>query len=29
MYLPNKRPEIMERITTLELAEQFINEQVK
>ena len=29
MYLPNKRPENMERITTLELAEQFINEQVK
>ena len=29
MYLPNKRPENMERITTIELAEQFINEQVK
>ena len=29
MYLPNKRPENMERITTLELAEQFIAEQVK
>ena len=28
-YLPNKRPENMERITTLELAEQFIAEQVK
>ena len=29
MYLPNKRPENMERITTIELAEQFIAEQVK
>ena len=28
MYLPNKRPENMERITTLELAEKFIAEQV-
>ena len=29
MYLPNKRPENMERITTLELANKFIDEQVK
>ena len=29
MYLPNKRPENMERITTLELAEKFIEEQIK
>ena len=29
MYLPNKRPENMERITTLELANEFIKEQVK
>ena len=29
MYLPNKRPENMERITTLELANKFISEQVK
>ena len=29
MYLPNKRPENMERITTLELANEFISEQVK
>lgn len=29
MYLPNKRPENMERITTLELANAFILEQVK
>ena len=29
MYLPNKRPENMERITTLELADKFIDEQVK
>ena len=29
MYLPNKRPENMERITTLELANAFIDEQVK
>ena len=28
MYLPNKRPENMERITTLELANAFIDEQV-
>ena len=28
MYLPNKRPENMERITTLELANKFIDEQV-
>ena len=28
-YLPNKRPENMERITTLELANEFIAEQVK
>ena len=28
-YLPNKRPENMERITTLELANEFISEQVK
>ena len=28
MYLPNKRPDNMERITTLELAEKFIKEQV-
>ena len=28
MYLPNKRPDNMERITTLELAEKFIAEQV-
>ena len=28
-YLPNKRPENMERITTLELANEFIKEQVK
>ena len=29
MFLPNKRPENMERITTLELANKFIDEQVK
>ena len=29
MYLPNKRPEGMERITTLDLANAFIEEQVK
>ena len=29
MYLPNKRPENMERITTIELANKFIEEQVK
>jgi GMP synthase (glutamine-hydrolysing) len=29
MYLPNKRPENMERITTLELANKFIDEQVR
>jgi len=29
MYLPNKRPENMERITTLELANAFIDEQVR
>ena len=29
MYLPNKRPENMERITTLELANKFIDEQVE
>ena len=29
MYLPNKRPENMERITTLELANKFIEEQVR
>ena len=29
MYLPNKRPENMERITTIELANQYIEEQVK
>ncbi len=29
MYLPNKRPENIERITTLELANKFIDEQVK
>lgn len=29
MYLPNKRPDNMERITTLELANKFIDEQVK
>ena len=28
MYLLNKRPENMERITTLELANKFIDEQV-
>ena len=29
MYLPNKRPENMERITTLELANSYIEEQIK
>ena len=29
MYLPNKRPENMERITTLELANAYIEEQIK
>ena len=29
MYLPNKRPDNMERITTLELANAFIEEQIK
>ena len=29
MYLPNKRPENMERITTLELANTFIKKQIK
>ena len=29
MFLPNKRPDEMKRITTLELAEQFIKEQIE
>ena len=29
MYLPNKRPDDMERITTPELAQAFIEKQVK
>ena len=29
MYLPNKRPENMERISSIELANKFIDEQIK
>ena len=29
MYLPNKRPDNMERISSIELANKFIDEQIK